>query len=507
MDHPSNGQPLHHNQEAGNTMPAFSGAFDDDSSRRAVNTGGQPVPQQQYVPPMYGQPVPQQQYVPPMYGQPAPQQQYAPPMYGQPAPQQQYAPPMYGQPVPLQQYVPPMYGQPVQQYAPNMYVQPVPVYQPPALPKEVIDRKLFRKHSTRVGLMLMADFGLMFGVQLVVLIIAVIVIIAANSEVLSGAGETANFVAMFTPVLMLAGGLSAIVGNMLPSSLHLYKWRYEFADPFRGDRLSPLFTLTALLTALGLNSAWGYVYYFGKKWFEEIIQYSPADSDVLYTPETLSLFGVICYLVWVCIIAPVTEEYMFRGAMLRTLSKYGSGFAIVASALAFGLMHGNMAQTPMAFLIGLVLGYVAAKSGNIRQTILIHMANNLLASLPQILKYFLPEWYDVYEAYGEYFDFFTMAFAAVALMYFIMTRASGLGARKKRIASGTEEISGAERRWIKLEVPDERRLPQLDSVRHKFCHFITSGGMIFFIVFCLLSIFFVSFMPYILGQSFTNFGF
>ena len=248
MDHPSNGQPLHHNQEAGNTMPAFSGAFDDDSSRRAVNTGGQPVPQQQYVPPMYGQPVPQQQYVPPMYGQPAPQQQYAPPMYGQP--------------VPLQQYVPPMYGQPVQQYAPNMYVQPVPVYQPPALPKEVIDRKLFRKHSTRVGLMLMADFGLMFGVQLVVLIIAVIVIIAANSEVLSGAGETANFVAMFTPVLMLAGGLSAIVGNMLPSSLHLYKWRYEFADPFRGDRLSPLFTLTALLTALGLNSAWRYVYYF-----------------------------------------------------------------------------------------------------------------------------------------------------------------------------------------------------------------------------------------------------
>ena len=198
---------------------------------------------------------------------------------------------------------------------------------------------------------------------------------------------------------------------------------------------------------------------------------------------------------------------MFRGAMLRTLSKYGSGFAIVVSALAFGLMHGNMAQTPMAFLIGLVLGYVAAKSGNIRQTILIHMANNLLASLPQILKYFLPEWYDVYEAYGEYFDFFTMAFAAVALMYFIMTRASGLGARKKRIASGTEEISGAERRWIKLEVPDERRLPQLDSVRHKFCHFITSGGMIFFIVFCLLSIFFVSFMPYILGQSFTNFGF
>ena len=70
MDNPFNGQNVNYDSEkqAGNTMPAFSGAFDDDSSRPAVGTNGQPV-QQQYAPPMYGQPV-QQQYAPPMYGQP-----------------------------------------------------------------------------------------------------------------------------------------------------------------------------------------------------------------------------------------------------------------------------------------------------------------------------------------------------------------------------------------------------------------------------------------------------
>ena len=469
MDNPFNGQTPEYEvqQTAGNTVPAFSGAFDDDSALPAMNTDGHPV----------------EQYIPQMYGQPAPQP-YMPPMYGQPV-QQQYVPPMYGQPV--GQYVQPVYGQPVQ-----------PVY----LPKKDMDRMTFRKHCSRVGLMLMADTGLMLAVQLVVIIVAAIIILIINPEMVSSAADnTEKFVAYLMSPLMFAGGLSAIVGNMLPASLHLRKWRYKFTDPFKGDKLSPAFTLTALLTALGLNCAWYLIYYYLRIWFGDFMGYTPESSETLYTPYNMPLVGMICYLVWVCLIAPVTEEYIFRGAVLRTLSKYGSGFGIVASALTFGLMHGNMGQTPMAFLIGLVLGYVAAKSGNIRQTVFIHMANNIFASVPQILNYFLPEWLDTYEYYIEYFDYATMAFAALTLIYFIFRRIRGLSARRKRLAADSETVTNAERAWIKLEVPDDRRLPQFDSVRHKFCHFVTSGGMVFFILVCLLEIFIVSFMPYLTHQS------
>ena len=505
---------------SGTSVSAFSGAFDDDSSRPAMSTDGQPVqqyaqpmygqPVQQYAQPMYGQPVqqyaqpmygqPVQQYEQPMYGQPV-QQQYVPPMYGQPV--QQYVPPMYGQPV--QQYMPPMYGQPVQQFVPPMYVQPVQQY--PILPKNVMDRLLFRKHCSRVGLMLMADMGLMFAVEIVVIIVAVIVLALMGQISSADMNDQSEMVSVLLAPIMFAGGLSAIVGNMLPSSLHLRKWRYKFTDPFKGDKLSPAFTLAALLTALGLNSAWCYVYYyFLKPWFGDFMGYVPENSDSLYTPETMPLVGMICYLVWVCIIAPVTEEYIFRGAMLRTLSKYGSGFAIVASALAFGLMHGNMGQTPMAFLIGLVMGYVAAKSGNIRQTIFIHMVNNIIASIPQMISYFMPDWYDYYAKYVEYFDYGTMIFAAFALLYFIIRRSGGLSARKRRLSSGEEMVSAAEYAWIRLEVPEERRLPQFDSVKHKFLHFVTSGGMIFFIVVCLLSIFVASILPYIMKQPVPGMG-
>ena len=491
MNNPFNGQYPSSDPDStvGSTAPAFSGAFDDDSSRRTLGTDGQPV--EQYAPPMYGQPV----------------GQYAPPMYGQPV--GQYMPPMYGQPV--GQYMPPMYGQSVGQYAPPMYGQPVyaqPVQYVPVLPKKVLDRKAFRKHCSRVGLMLMADMGLMFAVEVAVIVVAVIVLVISGAIDSSRMSDRAELTALILAPVMLAGGLSAIVGNMLPSSLHLRKWRIKFTEPFRGDKLSPVFIVSALLTALGLNSAWCYTYYYIlKPWFGNLMGNVPEDTSTLYTPETMPLVGMICYLLWVCVIAPVTEEYMFRGAILRTLSGYGSGFAIVASAVCFGLMHGNMGQTPMAFLIGLVMGYVAAKSGNIRQTIFIHMVNNIIASIPQILSYFLPQWYDAYAGYVWYFDVATMAFAAVALVYFVFTRQRGLDSRKKRLASGSESVSHAERAWLRLEVPDGRRLPKFDSVRHKFCHFATSGGMLFFILFCLLCVFVTSIMPYITGQPVSGMGF
>ena len=531
MDNPFSGQTPEYDSESasqqtvGSTMPAFSGAFDDDSSQPAINTNGQPV--EQYIPPLYSQPAepyaqpvyesqpyappvysqPMQQYAPPMYGQPV--QQYVPPMYGQPV--QQYASPVYGQPV--QQYVPPVYGQPVQQYASPVYGQPVQQYVPPVygqpviLPKKVTDRMTFRKHCSRVGLMLMADVGLMFGVQLVVIIVATIILAMMNPEFISATKDVDKILPYLLAPVMFAGGLSAIIGNMVPSALHLRKWRYTFTEPFKGEKLSPVFTLAALFTALGLNSAWCTAYYYLKAWFGEFMGYVPEESQTLYNPSSMPLIGMICYLVWVCIIAPVTEEYMFRGAMLRTLSKYGSGFGIVASALAFGLMHGNMGQTPMAFLIGLIMGYVAAKSGNIRQTIFIHMVNNIIASLPQILHYFLPGWYGSYEKYIGYFDYGTMIFAGLALLYFIFRRARGLSARKKRLASGSETKKRAELAWLRLEVPDERRLPQFDSVKHKFCHFVTSGGMIFFIIYCLLNILIISFLPYITKEPIPGMGF
>jgi Predicted metal-dependent membrane protease len=80
-------------------------------------------------------------------------------------------------------------------------------------------------------------------------------------------------------------------------------------------------------------------------------------------------------IIYTCIIAPIFEEFLYRGAVLRSFEKYGRRFAIIVSAMLFGLMHGNFYQIFMAAGIGIILGYLATEY-SIKLTIILHMINN-----------------------------------------------------------------------------------------------------------------------------------
>lgn len=82
-------------------------------------------------------------------------------------------------------------------------------------------------------------------------------------------------------------------------------------------------------------------------------------------------------LLYAGILAPVAEEILFRGLVQRSMLPFGKKFAILVSSLTFGLFHGNLLQTPYAFTVGLVLGYVTAEY-NIWWAILLHVINNLV---------------------------------------------------------------------------------------------------------------------------------
>lgn len=87
--------------------------------------------------------------------------------------------------------------------------------------------------------------------------------------------------------------------------------------------------------------------------------------------NTVSMF------LYSALLAPITEEIFFRGYILRSLRPFGKRFAIFGSAFLFGLFHGNLLQTPYAFLVGLVLGYVTVEY-SIGWAVVLHMFNNLV---------------------------------------------------------------------------------------------------------------------------------
>ena len=83
----------------------------------------------------------------------------------------------------------------------------------------------------------------------------------------------------------------------------------------------------------------------------------------------------------VAIIGPIVEELVFREGICGHLMRNGSSpwRAIWISSILFGIIHFNPAQVPFAILMGVILGVIYAKTGNIVLTSIIHILNNSIA--------------------------------------------------------------------------------------------------------------------------------
>ena len=93
----------------------------------------------------------------------------------------------------------------------------------------------------------------------------------------------------------------------------------------------------------------------------------------------LSFFAVV-------ILAPVFEEILCRGLLLNTLRKtMKKWYAIVVSAVIFGIIHGNPIQFIYATAIGILLGWIYTKFDSILIPMLCHLMFNLVS---QIASYF-----------------------------------------------------------------------------------------------------------------------
>jgi len=86
--------------------------------------------------------------------------------------------------------------------------------------------------------------------------------------------------------------------------------------------------------------------------------------------------------IMVAIMAPLLEEFIFRGVLLDSFLKRSSpATAIIVSAVIFGLAHLNPWQFIVAFNMGLVAGWLYYRTRSILPGIAIHFINNAGVSL------------------------------------------------------------------------------------------------------------------------------
>lgn len=108
-----------------------------------------------------------------------------------------------------------------------------------------------------------------------------------------------------------------------------------------------------------------------------------------------TLNAVILFIQLV-VIAPLFEEFWFRGVVMESLRPYGNGFAIFVSALLFGMTHANFQQFFYATVLGIGLGYIAVSTGSIIPTMIMHAIFNgisgamlLFMSTPSVQEFLL----------------------------------------------------------------------------------------------------------------------
>lgn len=88
-------------------------------------------------------------------------------------------------------------------------------------------------------------------------------------------------------------------------------------------------------------------------------------------------------LISISVLAPLTEEALFRGTIERKMlaSDRGPWFAIGVSAVLFALMHADVFVTSMTFMMGLFMGWIYYRTRNVWLTIILHAFNNTVSAI------------------------------------------------------------------------------------------------------------------------------
>ena len=126
---------------------------------------------------------------------------------------------------------------------------------------------------------------------------------------------------------------------------------------------------------------------FPSNWISAILENFGFQGSSQSIPVVPTIPSYIMNAFATAVVPPFVEEFLFRGVILSQFRKYGDVFAVIASALLFGLLHRNFSQIVFAFICGLALGITLVRTNNIWIPVGIHMFVNGFYVLLNIVRF------------------------------------------------------------------------------------------------------------------------
>lgn len=106
--------------------------------------------------------------------------------------------------------------------------------------------------------------------------------------------------------------------------------------------------------------------------------FSESSLDSLYDMMRSGIFAIVTSV----LLAPIFEEYIFRGVLQRSLIAQSKPWVgILLTSIIFGAIHIIPQQMVSALVAGLILGTIFRITGSLTTVVMIHLLNNGLAYL------------------------------------------------------------------------------------------------------------------------------
>ncbi len=175
-------------------------------------------------------------------------------------------------------------------------------------------------------------------------------------------GTVISYPLMFVPVLLYASAKSRR-NEYFETGYAVDSRHFGQLGGFRMALIVSVATMAIAFIADSLNGLLPAV----PEWFEQVM------DQMMNGPVWITLISVSVF-------APLFEEWLCRGLVLRgLLQKTHPASAILVSAAFFAILHMNPWQAFPAFLIGILFGYVYYRTGSLKLTMLMHCVNNTMA--------------------------------------------------------------------------------------------------------------------------------
>ncbi|MDE6021760.1 MAG: CPBP family intramembrane metalloprotease [Ruminococcus sp.] len=176
-------------------------------------------------------------------------------------------------------------------------------------------------------------------------------------------------------ILIALNGIMFLLVNLIPAVVGSRLTGIRVRSYFRPICIKKIQIGKYMLMGIFIQAATAILYAI----VESIMQAGGINDYTADIDTYISAKSIIATALYSCIVAPITEELLYRGFVMKNLSRVSQRFGIIASAVLFGLAHENIAQFLLAVPVGIFMGRIVVKHNSIIPSIIVHISVNTMA--------------------------------------------------------------------------------------------------------------------------------